>query len=212
MIPDPERFPLIQKAWQLILKGTHTVSQIRSVLNNEWGYRTPQSRLKGGRPLSRNALYKIFANPFYCGIMERKEGVFQGNHPPMVTPEEFERMQLLLGRKGRPRPKRHTFSFTGMIRCGECGCSITAEEKHHLVCSGCRHKFSYLHREACPRCGLKIEHMPHPTRRHYVYYHCTRKKEHRPCHQPAIERKDLEAQILRALSRIQISDRFTECV
>jgi hypothetical protein len=97
-----------------------------------------------------------------------------------------------------------------MIRCGECGCSIPAEEKHHLVCSGCRHKFSYLNKDVCPRCGLKIEDMTHPIRRHYIYYHCTRKKTDIQCHQPAIERRDLEQQIVERLSRIQISDRLEE--
>ena len=45
----------------------------------------------------------------------------------MVTLDEFERVQELLGHPGCPRPKRHQFAYTGMIRCGECGLSVTAE-------------------------------------------------------------------------------------
>lgn len=47
----------------------------------------------------------------------------------MVTEDEFWRAQAILGRRGRPRPKHRTFAFTGLIRCGECGCSITAGAK-----------------------------------------------------------------------------------
>lgn len=47
----------------------------------------------------------------------------------MITEEEFDRVQKLLGRKGRPRPKRHRFAFTGLMNCGTCGAMITAEEK-----------------------------------------------------------------------------------
>ena len=210
VIPDPERFPLLRKAWDLLLRGTHTVPQILSILNNQWGYRTRKTRVTGGNPMSLSGLYKIFANPFYYGIMERKEGVFRGSHSPMIAEREFDQAQVILGRKGKPRAKRHTFSFTGMIRCGTCGCQITAEEKHHLVCSGCKHKFSYIHKDVCPRCGLRIEDMANPIRRHYVYYHCTRKKSHIPCRQPAIERTELERQISEHLSRIRISGKLRD--
>jgi hypothetical protein len=30
-------------------------------------------------------------------------------------------------RPGRPRPQKHRFAFTGMIRCGSCGLRVTAE-------------------------------------------------------------------------------------
>jgi len=37
----------------------------------------------------------------------------------MVTFEEFDRVQRLLGRPGPARAKRLGFAYTGMIRCGE---------------------------------------------------------------------------------------------
>ncbi|MBU1878080.1 MAG: hypothetical protein KJ734_03930, partial [Chloroflexi bacterium] len=46
----------------------------------------------------------------------------------VITEDEYDRIQFLLGRKGRPRPKSHIFDFTGMLKC-VCGCAITAEEK-----------------------------------------------------------------------------------
>ena len=52
-----------------------------------------------------------------------------GMHEPMITLQEFDALQEILGRKGKPRPKTHRFAFTGLIRCGECGCMFTAETK-----------------------------------------------------------------------------------
>jgi site-specific DNA recombinase len=46
----------------------------------------------------------------------------------MITLDEFEHVQRLLGRPGVPR-KTRSFAFTGMIRCGECGFAVTGEEK-----------------------------------------------------------------------------------
>jgi len=52
-----------------------------------------------------------------------------GAHEPIVTKDEFDRVQELLGRPNRQPRQRHAFAFTGLIRCGECGASVTAENK-----------------------------------------------------------------------------------
>ena len=47
-----------------------------------------------------------------------------------MTEDEFNRVQKLLGKKGRPtRVNRLDFAFRGPIKCGECGCAVTAEHK-----------------------------------------------------------------------------------
>jgi DNA invertase Pin-like site-specific DNA recombinase len=180
IIKDPERFDLIKKAWGLLLTGTYTVSKIHKILNNKWGYRTRKTKRIGGNPMALSGLYKVFSNPFYYGWIARKEGQFQGCHEPMITKDKFDHAQIILAGKGRPRPKSHNFSFTGMIRCGECGAFITAEEKTN--------RFNY----------------------HYTYYHCTKRKPHIKCSQKSIQLEKLEKQIVKYLSTITLSDKFTE--
>lgn len=128
IVPDPERFPLIQQMWQLLLQGVRPPAILRRA-NDDWGLRTRKSRCKGGSPLSRSGLYALLSNPFYYGLIETKAGVFQGKHQPMITEEQFWSAQSILGNQGRPRPKTRKFAYTGMIRCGSCGGMITAEEK-----------------------------------------------------------------------------------
>lgn len=141
IVPDPVRFPLIRRAWELLLSGRESPNRIRELLSDEWGYRS-----RRGFPLARSGIYSIFTNPFYYGLLESRQGTFRGSHQPMVTEDEFWRAQEILGKRGRPRPKRHRFPFTGLIRCGECGCAVTAEHKVNR----------------------------HGSR--YVYYHCTHKR------------------------------------
>jgi site-specific DNA recombinase len=119
IVKDPERFDVIAKMWQLMLTGVYTPPQILKVANEDWGYLTRKSKRLGGKPLSRSGIYKIFTNIFYTGIIETKGRQFEGKHEPIITLEEFDRVQILLGRKGKPRPKKHIFAFTGFIRCGE---------------------------------------------------------------------------------------------
>ena len=116
IIKDPERFLLIKKMWDLMLQGTYTPQQILKIANNEWGYKTKKTRKIGGNPLSRSSIYNIFADSFYSSEFEYPRGSgnwYKGKHKPMITKAEFDQVQFLLGRKGRPRPKKHKFTFTG---------------------------------------------------------------------------------------------------
>ncbi|MBU1890630.1 recombinase family protein, partial [Patescibacteria group bacterium] len=118
----------------------------------------------------RSGIYRIFTNPFYAGVLNYDGQEHQGSHERMVTLEEFDQVQMLLGRKGKPRPKKHHFAFTGLIRCAECGCLITAVEKHkHIKSTGQINS--------------------------YTYYYCTRKKKQVDCSQKKVTKEeDLEKQ------------------
>ena len=211
LVKDPERFPLIRRMWDLMLTGTHTPPQILKIANEEWGFRTRQMRKLGSKPLSRAGIYRLFTDPFYYGWFEYPNGSgqwYQGKHKPVVTRDEFERVQALLGRGGSARPRAQlTFAYTGLIRCGECNGMVTAEEKHQLICTNCRFKFAYRNKKQCPRCHTQIEGMSGPVFRRYTYYHCAKSKNPN-CSQRSIQAHELEKQIEDYLSRIQISEAF----
>ena len=186
IIPDPERFPLIRKMWDMMLSGNHSVPQILRIANEEWGFRTRKTRRLGAVPLSRSTLYNIFADPFYYGRFFYQGELHQGKHKPIVTFEEFERVQYLLGSKDKPKPKKHSFTFTGMFRCGQCKSLITAERKFKLIRST-------------------------NMRKSYVYYHCTHGKDRR-CRQGSITDIDLLDQVGRYLSRISIPQEYLDWI
>lgn len=184
IISDPERFDLIKQAWQMLLTGNYGVMQVK-----EWGDKQklksrPAKKRPEGSYISRSTWYRIFTDPFYYGYFLYGKGqdkqLYKGSHEPMITAEEFDRVQILLGRKGRPRPKKHRFAFAGLIKCS-CGGSVTVEEKVKKQKNGNIH--------------------------HYIYHHCT-KRINPDCVEKSIELKELNRQIDAVLSRISISDKF----
>lgn len=206
---DPRSFQLVRRMWDLLLTGAYTVPQIHRLANEEWGLRTRPMRMMGGKPVARSIVYRMFNDTFYYGWYEypRRSGKwYRGKHLPMITEEEYDRVQTLLGRKGKPRAKKHTFALTGLIRCGECGRMVTAERKHQLICSGCHFKFASLNRDRCPHCATAIADMQSPTRLLYVYYHCCRPRG-TGCAQGVISAKRLDEQIGTFLARIELSGR-----
>ena len=186
IIKDEERFNLIRKAWDLMLTGNYTVPMVLEKLNNEWGFISIKRKNSGGLPLAMSGLYKIFTNIFYAGMFIHNGQTFQGKHEPMITFDEYDKVQIILGRAGKPRPKTHKFAYTGMIRCGECGCFHTAEHKTKIIKGTGEIK-------------------------KYTYYHCTRRKVDIKCSQRKVLSEDkLEDQIEDILDSYTILPEFRD--
>ena len=211
IVPDPERFALVRRMWELMLTGLHNPTQIMEIANRDWGFRSRITRKQGGRPLARSGIYQLFTRPFYHGWFEypKKSGTWhKGKHQPLVTKAEFDKVQALLGRTGNPRSQhRREFAFTGLIRCGGCDSMVTAEEKHQVICGECRLKFAAGNRDQCPRCHVKIAQMRRPKHLHYTYYHCSKGKN-RKCRQKSLTASEMESQIAAQLRSMEISDQF----
>lgn len=212
LIPDQERFEMLQKAIYLVLAGK-SVLKVIDMLNNDWGFRTPKTKRMGDKPLGESSFYRILHNEFYCGWLHTsKEEKVKGNHTPMITDEEFDRLQIILADKGKPRPKSVELPYRTQIKCGECGCAVCLEEKHQTICSECKTKFSSKNRNHCISCKTLISEMNEPTRLHYVYGHCTKKKKHVKCSQISIKIDDLEQQMATFLSSIELGPKTEEWV
>lgn len=210
VVPNDEEFPLIRKAIELILSGSHTPMQAFRTLNDEYGYRSRQTRCFGGKPISKSAWQRLLNDPFYYGLMVRSEGEVIGSHIPMITQEEFDLLQIRLGKKGKPRYSKHNFPFKSVLRCDECKGSVTCQEKWQIICPNCKKKFAKAkNRFNCPQCDIAIDQMENPKILHYVYYSCTHKTNPN-CTQKTVKIEDIETQILDELSLFEIPTEFRD--
>ena len=211
---DPDRFDILRRMWDHYLTGHYSVRELHEIVNEQWGLRTPQKRQRGGKKLSMSNVYRILNEPFYTGKFlwtnpdTGDKELFQGKHPAMVTEHEFRRAQILLGGKGKSQMQSKDFSYTGLVRCGECDSSITAEEKNQIICSSCKHKFSTNNKSDCPKCGIAISMMRNPTILQYVYYRCSKKRG--TCSQKYIRLEQFEEQCTSLLGRITIDNQYLE--
>jgi site-specific DNA recombinase len=212
ILPDPERFHKVKRLLHLFLTGQYSVRQLRKLANERLLLRTRRTKRQGGRPLSLSHMYNLLTDPFYCGKFwwnnqeTGEKELQQGKQRPMITQDEFWRIQALLGKRPAPQSRTHRFPYTALMTCGECGAAITAEEKWQIICGTCKTKFASEHREQCPKCGTEIAQMEKKTLLHYVYYHCTKRKG--PCSQKGIRVEALESQIDRTLARFNISEKY----
>lgn len=185
---DPERFPLVRRLFDLILTGNYSIAQIWNISRKELNLKTVPRRNIGGHHLSRSGIYALLSNPFYYGWFEfplHSGNWHKGAHEAMITKEEFDKVQKIMGRTSQPRPREERiFAFTGMMKCATCGCSITAQAKVKRCKNGNVH--------------------------HYVYYNCTKKRYDTPCTEKHLEVKQLHLQIGEILKDIRISEDYRD--
>ncbi len=183
IIVDEERFKIVRKMWDLMLTGTYSPPQVLRIATSDWGLRTPIKRRQGGKPISQSEIYNIFSNIFYTGYFNYSGKTYQGKHVPMITIDEYDRVQVMLGKKGKPKMQTHVFPFTGIMKCEECGASITASRKTKL-------------------------NKTLGTIETYTYYHCTKRRKYIKCNSRPITVAELEKNITEIFQDNMIDSEF----
>jgi site-specific DNA recombinase len=183
---DPERYDLVLKMWKMLLSGRYNASQVYKIATEDWQFTTHKTARIGGGAMSKSLMYKIFNNPFYAGYVPHNGELHKGKHDAMINLDEFDYAQKLLGKNGKSRTGVNDYAFTGLIKCGECGCQIVGKTNRKFV----------------KREGQIVA---------YVHYYCTRKSMKRPCSQSKYTRLEvLENEIEAELSKYEILPEFRD--
>lgn len=145
IVKDPERAPLIKKAFELYTTGNFSVFDITDILY-EKGLRT-----KYGKKLSYSRMYDVLRNPFYIGEVHwGKVHLKEGKHEHLMDKDLFYSVQRLLIMKNGHlcRRRKYQWLLSGFLRCHTHQCRYTAE--YHL-----KKKIGYYHctnRNGCGKC------------------------------------------------------------
>lgn len=121
---DEDRASIIRQLFEAYTTGRHSISSLR-VLAKDFGLTYRGSN----KPVSRSWIEKMLQNPIYTGVFRWKGKVYQGTHTPILSQETFGQVQSIVSDVSKPKCNDKKFAFRGLLRCGHCGCSITAEIK-----------------------------------------------------------------------------------
>ncbi|MHB8442757.1 MAG: recombinase family protein [Patescibacteria group bacterium] len=122
-IKDPKTFDTYKRAWDLMATGTKSLREMVNIMKG-WELQV------GGI----QTVQHMFRNKFYMGLLTSKvyPEEIKGQHIPMVTEEQFYKIQAILdGRDTNklvlPRKSRDNMEFPlrRIIRCGKCGAPFT---------------------------------------------------------------------------------------
>ncbi len=96
-------------------------------------------RTRTGSRLAKGRLHEILSDPFYYGAMRWNGETYEAKHEPLVSKGIFDRIQEIMHGKTTPHYKRHLFKFTKMMKCGECGYTISGEIQKGHIYYACKH-------------------------------------------------------------------------
>jgi len=174
IVIDPLRAPVIKQLFLFVAERGASGRTLLKWLNGETNFKT-----RGAKRITLSGVYRILDNPFYYGMFEYPKGGdnwYRGTHEPIITKQLYEEVRAMLAVAPRSRTGAKEFAFTKMLRCGNCGNGVTAEEKHKQLRDG--------------------------TVRKYVYYHCSRFDQ--TCKQPYVREDELLSQLLDLIDQVDL--------
>lgn len=106
---------------------------------NDLGIRYPtftsrSERVRGGKPFTKQKVIGILRNRIYLGEIHWGKAEQANCHAPIVTPDQFDRVQHRLGQTVKRRQNLKTarsrrYLLTGLLRC-QCGAHMVGAAAH----------------------------------------------------------------------------------
>ena len=121
---DPHKAARLRRIFELYSTGNQTLYSLANCCD--------KNGLKGklNKKISPSNIQSILQNIFYIGLMKYKGEIFEGTHEPLISKKLFDKCQEVMAKRGKVKEvRKHNFTFLGLLKCGSCGCSITAEKQ-----------------------------------------------------------------------------------
>ncbi len=175
IVIDPERGPIVK---EMFFRAAYLGESGRKL--KKW-LDSINFKTKSGKSPQVSLILSMLKNPFYYSEFEYPLDSgrwYKGSHEPLISKEVFDKVQnTRLGpRKIKWGSKK--FAYKMLLKCGNCGGNIVAEEKFKKLLDG--------------------------TFSHHIYYHCSRVLD-RQCGKHYITEEQLEKKLISFVESLDIS-------
>ena len=123
---DPLYAPIIRKLFEQYASGDYSLKEITQAYKDS-GLVFRRSK----KPLPVSSIHRMLQTRIYCGEFDWKKKTYLGSHEAIVSKDLWEKVQEVLKRKNQSKGKntKHSFSYSGLVNCGHCGCQMVGEIK-----------------------------------------------------------------------------------
>ena len=149
---DKKWAPVTINLFKRYTTGKYTFNQLALFLA-KLGRLSRSNRInKGNKVLADDRIKAILVNPFYYGFFKYCGELYPGKHQPLISKKLFDKVQAVMSHKcwslnsNRDPASRHYrwFTFSRLIRCGECNNHITTETQVKRYKNGTNQTFTYF--------------------------------------------------------------------
>lgn len=173
---DPKRAEIVKKIFEKVAYEKISVRGVHAWLRYDMNFKTLNNNY-----LSVGNVFKILANTFYYGRFEFPKGSgvwYDGVHEPLISKELFDLARSSI-KSQTIKSYGKEFAFTRMIKCGDCGSGVVADEKFKKLKAG----------------GVN----------RHVYYRCCKSKD-RNCKNPALNEIDLIEALQNMIEKLNLNE------
>jgi site-specific DNA recombinase len=170
IVVDPERGPIVKEMFYRAAYLGQSGRKLKRWLDGK------SFKTRSGKSPQVSLILAMLKNPFYYGEFEYPEGSgrwYKGSHEPLINKTVFDKVQE--SRNGTRKTKwgSKSFAYKNILKCGNCGAKIIAEDKFKKLKDG---SFS-----------------------HYIYYHCSKALDN-GCGKHYIRQNELEDKLAKFIS------------
>jgi site-specific DNA recombinase len=176
---DTKRALLIQQTYELFATDEYTIETLLDEMTLR-GLTMPKTLKLPERPVSRATFGSMLRDRYYLGEVHYQGAWYPGRHTPIITPELFERVQLVLD--------------------SHSGSGIRTRKHHHYL------KGVFW----CKRCGSRFGYQRAKGNGGVYYYFFCHGSRHGKCDQPYVPFEDLEREMLAYYARVTLSEAFRQ--
>lgn len=176
VVVDPNRAHMVKQAFEKVANDQWSMRKVFRWLRDS-GFTTVNNKT-----FWLSNVHKMLTTPFYYGEFEypAKSGTwYRGVHEPIITKELYMAAQKHIRMEQHMKYENKEFAFTKLMKCGSCGSGITAEEKFKKLANGDVAK--------------------------YIYYGCTRSKDHN-CKGGYLREQDLILHLIKIIDQVSLDE------
>lgn len=130
---DEKTKPLVKKMFTLYASGEYSLLKLTKIMD-DIGLRNAQ-----GNKIVKSRIHQYLTDPFYIGMNRWNDKLHPGKQEHLIEEELFDKVQTVLKSKNTPKYRTHFHLFKSLIKCKECGGSITWEVHKGIVYGHCNH-------------------------------------------------------------------------
>ncbi len=121
IVPHEYESLIVQKMFELYSSGLYSLKTLGEKINTDYGLK-----------FNTTAVANILERTFYYGEMTVNKQLYPHKYQPIISKELFTTVSTLknkFNKKSLPKLAGKTFLYRGMLRCGQCGLTITPERQ-----------------------------------------------------------------------------------
>jgi site-specific DNA recombinase len=153
LVANPKEAARVRAIFDLYLKHQALLPVVRELERRGWRTKvwvTRKGRKMGGQLFTKTNLHKLLTNATYAGKLRYKKELHHGEHPAIVDPAKWQKVQELLQRhrhRGSAERNRSGAILKGLLYCRPCGCAMSptysskgSKSYRYYVCSNAQQR------------------------------------------------------------------------